>query len=136
MNMNMSITPQATEWENDATRWVQTHISAELLDAWLFDPHGGVRPFDDVWSDLKRARMMADCVDAEDLHHALLDLYCACYRWHLACANPALPPKMRHRQAMIAAVAEVWATDASERRRRPAETAAADMPPVRQASAS
>ncbi len=119
---NDSITPQATAWESQATQWVQEHISPELLDAWLFDPHGGVRPFEDVWTDLKRARMMVQCVDSDDIQHALLDLYCACYRWHLACANAALPPRLRHRQAMIAAVAEVWATDAGQSQQRPLAT--------------
>ena len=122
-----SFTPDAESWEHQATEWVRRHISPDLLDAWLFEPDGAVRSFDDVWADLKRARMMVHCVEAEDIRHALLDLYCAAYRWHLACANPGLPARVRHRQAMIAAVAEVWATDAAASRpARPSAAAAAN----------
>ena len=109
----MMNTIQENGWESQAAEWVQQHVSPELLDAWLFEPTGEMRSFEDVWVDLKRARMMVLCVAHEDRHHALVDLYCASYRWHLACANPMLPPTTRHHKAMIAAVAEVWATEST-----------------------
>ncbi len=114
MNVHRALTPQADTWEDQAAEWVKQNISAELLDAWLFEPDGGgLRSFDDVWVDLKRARMMILCVDPRDAQHAMLDLYCASYRWHLACANPTLSAADRHHQAMICAVAEVHATEQS-----------------------
>lgn len=97
-------------WEEEAALWVRDHIRPELLDAWLFDEDGQNRSFDEVWSDLERARQVVFSMPPEDLEYALTDLYCAAYRWHLVCSSPLLPPQLCHRQAMISAVAEVKAS--------------------------
>ena len=91
-------------------------VDPSLLDDWLFDAQGQARPFDDVWIDLKRARMMTLCVEQEGLEFAIVDLYCAAYRWHLARTNPTLTPEARHRLSQIAAVAEAVATEEALRR--------------------
>ncbi|MEO1268511.1 MAG: hypothetical protein AAFX99_10465, partial [Myxococcota bacterium] len=62
---------------------------------------------DAIWVDLQYARDVLEQVVPDDFSHALADLYCASYRWHLACTSPALSNTSRHREAEASAMDEV-----------------------------
>ncbi len=94
-------------WYQEAADWVLTHVPEGLLEEWFCDEKGQERSLDEVWIDLERTRDLAFRVAAEDLPHALADLYCAAYRWHLACAHPRMGQQACQQLAMVAAVSEV-----------------------------
>lgn len=96
----------ARTWDTES-EWTVGTVRSELLDAWLHEDHQDPTTLDTIWADLQHARQMLDRVDDEDFSHALADLYCAAYRWHLACTSPTLSSDARHRQAEASAMDEV-----------------------------
>ena len=84
-----------------------TMVSSDLLSAWLDDDRHPPATLDEIWGDLQHARQALELVADKDFSHALADLYCAAYSWHLACTSPSLSKEARHRQAATSAMDEV-----------------------------
>ena len=84
-----------------------TEVRSDLLDAWLHDGYEEPVMFDAIWGELLYARAVLERVANVDFSHALADLYCASYRWHLACSSADLSSTTRHRIAASKAMDEV-----------------------------